>query len=43
MNLHGETSTCKAFSWQVWGHITSISTPEQEENRPERNGLSVCR
>jgi hypothetical protein len=25
------------------GHITSISTPEQEDNRPERNGSSVCR
>jgi len=25
------------------GHITSISTPQQEDNRPERNGLSACR
>jgi hypothetical protein len=25
------------------GHITSIYTPEQEDNTPERNGLSVCR
>jgi hypothetical protein len=42
MNFQGETSTCKAFSWQVWGTSQEFSHLSKN-NRPERNGLSACR
>jgi len=50
MNLHGETSTCKAFSWQVWGisqvflHLSKkrIDLREMAYQFAGKNRLSNC-